>query len=84
VPVKQRNNKSRHLDAYRLEMLRDGPDAMLLAGCGYLGEAGAGIFATASPEQQAGILDQIRGDWHRHRDRLLADGGLWWASAAFD
>lgn len=48
--------------------------AMLPAGCGNMAEAMAGSFATATPEQCATTQD----DWHRHRDRLLADIGDWW------
>jgi hypothetical protein len=80
MPIKRRLQKGRHLDAYRLEMLRHGPEAMLLAGCGYLAEAGpVGSFATATPEQQAAIIEAMRADWARHGERLRADGGEWWA-----
>ncbi len=83
MPIKRRLNKGRHLDEYRTEMLRHGPEAMLLAGCGYLGEVMASHYSSATPEQQAAILDAMRDDWQRHRDRLLAEGGDWWAEAAF-
>ena len=33
MPIKRRADKGRHLDEYRREMLKDGPEAMLLAGC---------------------------------------------------
>ena len=32
MPIKRRTDKGRHLDEYRREMLKDGPEAMLLAG----------------------------------------------------
>jgi hypothetical protein len=83
MPIKKRTDKGRHMDEYRREMLRDGPHAMLLAGCGYLGEVMASHFATATPEQRATIIANMRADWQRHRDRLLAEGGDWWA-ASFD
>ena len=79
MPIKKRTDKGRHLDAYRREMLHDGPDAILLAGCGYLGEVMASHYATATPEQQKVILEAMRADWQRHRNRLLAEGGDWWA-----
>jgi hypothetical protein len=85
MPVKQRTAKGRHLDTFRLEQLESGPDACLIAGAGYLAEVGpVATFAGASPEQQAAILELMRGDWHRHRDRLTAEGGVWWAAEAFD
>ena len=56
MPVKKRIEKGRFLDASRRQLLRDGPEAMLFAGCG------------------------SHADWQRHRDRLLAEGGTWWAS----
>ena len=62
---------------------RFSPEAMLLAGCGYLGEVMASHFASATPEQRATIIANMRADWQRHRDRLLAVGGDWWA-ASFD
>lgn len=83
MPIKKRIDKGRHLDEYRREMLRHGPEAMLLAGCGYLGEVMASHFATATPEQRATIIANMRADWQRHRDRLLAEGGDWW-TASFD
>lgn len=83
MPIKKRTDKGRHLDEYRREMLRDGPHAVLLAGCGYLGEVMASHFATATPEQRAAIIANMRADWHRHRDRLLAEGGAWWAERYF-
>jgi len=79
MPVKKRINKGRHLDAYRREMLQDGPDSVLVAGVGYFAEVGAAIFATASPDQQAAILDAMRHDWQRHGERLRAEGRRWWA-----
>jgi hypothetical protein len=79
MPVKRRLDKSRHLDAYRREMLRYGPHSVLIAGVGYLAEVGAGIFATATPEQQRAIMHTMRADWQRHSERLLAEGGDWWA-----
>jgi hypothetical protein len=83
MPVKKRTHKGRHLDEYRREMLRHGPEAMLLAGCGYLGEAMASHFASAAPAQQRVILEAMRADWQRYRDRLLAEGGGWWAENYF-
>lgn len=84
MPMKRRIDKSRHLDKYRREMLRDGPDAMLIAGAGYLAEAGlASHFTTATEAQRAAILAAMRADWQRHGERLLAEGGDWWA-ARFD
>lgn len=79
MPIKKRIDKGRHLDAYRREMLLNGHEAMLLAGCGYLGEVMASHFATATPEQRAAILAAMWADWARHRDWLLAEGGDWWA-----
>ena len=83
MPIKKRTDKGRHLDEYRREMLKDGPEAMLLAGCGYLGEVMASHFVTATPEQRATIIANMRADWQRHRNRLLAEGGTWWAAATF-
>jgi hypothetical protein len=83
MPIKKRIDKGRHLDEYRREMLRDGPHAMLLAGCGYLGEVMASHYATATPAQQRVILKAMRADWQRHGDRLLAEGGAWWAAVTF-
>jgi hypothetical protein len=80
MPVKQRIDKSRHLDDYRREMLQYGPDAVLIAGVGYLAEVGAGIVATATPEQRAAIMVAMRADWQRHGERLLAEGGDWKAA----
>jgi hypothetical protein len=80
MPIKRRTDKSRHLDTYRLEMLRDGPFAQLIAGAGYLAEAGlVSHFAAATDEQRAAILDAMRADWQRHCERLKAEGGDWWA-----
>ena len=79
MPLKKRIDKGRHLDAYRREMLQDGPHATLLAGCGYLGEVMVSHYGTATPIQQKVILEAMRNDWHRHGDRLLAEGGDWWA-----
>jgi hypothetical protein len=64
-------------------MLRDGPHAMLLAGCGYLGEVMAGHYAKATPAQHKVILEAMLEDWQRHRDRLLAEGEDWWAAVTF-
>ena len=77
MPIKKRTDKGRHLDAYRREMLHDGPDAMLLAGCGYLAEVMVSHYATAKPIQQKAVLEAMRADWQRHRGRLLAAGGDW-------
>jgi hypothetical protein len=55
-------------------MQKDGPEAMLLAGCGYLGKVMAS-HATATPTQQKIIREAMRNDWQRHLDRLLAEGG---------
>jgi hypothetical protein len=30
------------------------------------------------------IIASIRADWQRHRDRLLAEGGDWWATSFDD
>ena len=83
MPIKKRTDKSRHLDEYRREMLKDGPEAMLLAGCGYLGEVMTSHFATATPARQKVILEAMRTDWHRHRDRLFAEGSEWWVERHF-
>ena len=83
MPIKKRTDKGRHLDEYRREMLKDGPEAMLLAGCGYLGEVMASHFATATPAQQMVILEAMRADWERHHERLVAEGGAWWAENYF-
>ena len=81
MPVKRRLDKSRRLDDYRLEMLRDGPSSMLLAGAGYLAEAGPiSHFSNASDEQRTAIMDAMRADWQRHGERLKAEGGDWWAA----
>jgi hypothetical protein len=81
MPIKKRIDKGRHLDEYRREMLKDGPHAMLLAGCGYLGEVMASHYATATPAQQKVILEAMRADWQRHRNRLLAEGEDLWAES---
>ena len=49
MPVKRRADKGGRLDEYRREMLRDGPHAMLLAGCGYLGEVWPAITQRPHP-----------------------------------
>ena len=81
MPIKRRTDKGRHLDEYRREMLRDGPHAVLLAGCGYLGEVMVSHYSRATTTQQKSILEAMRTDWQRHRDRLLAEGGNWWAES---
>jgi len=81
MPIKKRTNKGRHLDEYRREMLKDGPEAMLLAGCGYLGEVMVSHYSRATTTQQKSILEAMRTDWQRNRDRLLAEGGNWWAES---
>jgi hypothetical protein len=60
--MKRRTDKGRHLDEYHREMLKDGPDAMQLAGCGYLSEVMASHFAIATPVQQMVILEAMRAD----------------------
>jgi hypothetical protein len=62
MPVKKRTDKGRHLDEYRPEMLRDGPHAIPLAGCGYLGEVMVNHYAKATPMQQKVIPEARRAD----------------------
>jgi hypothetical protein len=40
-------------------------------------------FVTATPEQRATIIANMRADWLHHRDRLLAEGSTWWAENYF-
>ena len=79
MPIKRRTDKGRHLDEYRREMLRDGPHAVLLAGCGYLGEVMVSHYSRATTTQQKSILEAMRADWQRQCNRLLAEGDDWWA-----
>ena len=43
------------------------------------GEVMVSHYAKATPTQQKVILEAMRADWQRHRDRVLAKGGEWWA-----
>ena len=43
------------------------------------GKVIASHFTTATPAQQKVILEAMRADRHRHRQRLLVEGGDWWA-----
>lgn len=69
-----RTRRSRHsnrLDEHKREQLLHGPDAVPLAGVGYLAAARVASFDKASKADQAAILAQMRADWDQHRGELL-------------
>ena len=55
MPIKRRTDKGRHLDEYRREMLKDGPGAMLLAGC----DGGTHATSGVVPELTRSIYDAV-------------------------
>lgn len=74
------------LDPYMIEQLRDGPDAVLLAGVGYLKATPVGSFDRSSPADQAAILQRMREDWNRSGAELREMWGPQvqpWAATAF-
>ena len=80
MPVKRRLGKARHLDEDQIEQLLGGPDALLLAGAGYLWPLRAATFDGLGPEEQAGILAQMREDWATYGPDLMER----WRSGEFD
>ena len=71
MPVKQRRRKARAFDDYHRQQLLEGPDAVLLAGVGYLHSLSVGSFDGASPEEQAAVLAEMRADWQRHGREMM-------------
>jgi hypothetical protein len=71
MPVKRRIRKARAFDDYHRQQLLEGPDACLLAGVGYLHSLSVGSFDRASPEEQAGVLEEMRADWARHGAEMM-------------
>ncbi|MGI8705146.1 MAG: hypothetical protein ACR2JJ_05040 [Sphingomicrobium sp.] len=71
MPIKRRAGKSRQFDEHRACQLLAGPDALLLAGVGYLT---ATRFDQMTEADQAAALADMRADWERHGADLLA----WW------
>jgi hypothetical protein len=41
------------------------------------------LYSKRTRQDRQDSHTSIRADWQRHRDRLLAEGGDWWA-ASFD
>ena len=62
------------LDDYRRLQLLEGPDAVLLAGVGYLHSLAVGPFDRAPAADQATVLAEMEADWRVHGPALLA----WW------
>ncbi len=71
MPIKRRLGKARHLDDYRRQQLLEGPDAVLLAGVGYLAPISTATFDRASPEEQAAVLAEMREDWMRYGAEMM-------------
>jgi|GEM_PF-795691 hypothetical protein len=70
MPVKRRTSKAHRLTAECIYELQFGPGQCLLAGLGYyrFGEA----YWQLSPEQQAEVHGEMRGDWERYHPTVLA------------
>jgi hypothetical protein len=60
------------LDDYKRYQLIQGPDALLLAGMGYLRRVGS--FNMMSEQDQAEVMTEMKADWEANRDELMA----WW------
>ncbi len=71
MPVKQRRGKARAFDDYHRQQLLEGPDAVLLAGVGYLWSIQGATFDQASPEEQAFVLAEMREDWQRYGREMM-------------
>lgn len=83
MPVKRRLHKGRRLDEHCLQMLREGPDTMLFAGCGYLAIGPVAHFSTATADERQTILSAMQDDWSLHGPSLASDGADWWAARQF-
>lgn len=86
---RKRTRHARTLDEFKLHDLHHGPGACLLAGCGYYAREGkeTGFYWQLGPTGQAAILDEMREDWTRNRETILATwtgSGLPWAARQFD
>ena len=71
MPVKKRRGKARMFDDHRRLQLLEGPDAVLLAGVGYLWSIQEPTFDRASPEEQAAVLAEMREDWARYGAEMM-------------
>ncbi len=76
MPAKKRIGKARGLDDDKRQQLLEGPDAVLLAGAGYLDRLDVGSFGLAPAEDQAAVLAEMREDWATFGPDLMA----WWRS----
>ena len=71
MPIKRRVEKARQFDDYHRQQLLEGPDAVLLAGVGYLASTASGHFHNSPPEEQAAVLDGMRADWARYGAEMV-------------
>jgi hypothetical protein len=60
------------LEHYRAEMLRDGPEEMLLAGVGYMEGERCAVFDQLEGDDRSRVLLKMRADWTRHGAELVA------------
>ena len=72
MPVKRRTGKALAFDDFHRQQLLEGPDAVLLAGVGYLWSIQEPTFDRGSPEEQAFVLEEMRAGWARHGAELMA------------
>jgi hypothetical protein len=80
MPIKQRIRKGRALTEFHIEQLLRGPDAVLIAGVGYLAgqRADWGFLGDA---EQAEVLDTMEADWRIHGPEIapLSGDAMPWA-----